>query len=58
MIALKTIDLRQDFKRISELIKSGEKILISRPHNENLVIISEKEYNELDKARHNAEYRE
>ena len=56
MIALKTMDLRNDFKRISDLIISGEKILIARPRNENLVVLSEKEYNELDKARRNAEF--
>ena len=56
MIAVKTVDVRNDFKKVSELVKSGEKVLIARPHNENLVILSEKEYNELDKARRNAEY--
>ena len=29
----------------------GEKILISRPKNENIVMITEQEYNELDKLR-------
>jgi len=56
MIALKTMDLRNDFKRVSNLITSGEKVLIARPRNENLVVLSEKEYNELDKARRNSEY--
>jgi antitoxin YefM len=56
MIALRTIDLRNDFKKVSNLIKSGEKVLISRPHNENLVVLSEKEYNDLEKARRNIEY--
>jgi len=56
MIAIRTIDLRKDFKQVSDLIKTGEKVLIARPHNENLVVMSEKEYNELDKARRNAEY--
>ena len=56
MIAIKTMDLRNDFKRISDLVSSGEKVLISRPRNENLVVISEKEYNELEKAKRNAEY--
>ena len=56
MIALKTMDVRNDFKRVSDLINSGEKVLIARPHNENLVVLSEKEYNELEKARCNAEY--
>jgi len=56
MIAIKTIDIRNDFKKVSNLINSGETVLISRPKNENLVIISEKEYNELEKARRNVEY--
>lgn len=49
MIVLKTTDIRNDFKKISNLVRTGEKILVSRPHNENLVILSEKEYNELEK---------
>jgi len=56
MIALKTMDIKNDFKRISDLVRSGEKVLIARPRNENLVVLSEREYNELDKARRNAEY--
>ena len=51
MVAIKTADLRQDFKQIADRITQGEKILISRPKNENLVIITEAEYNELDKLR-------
>ncbi|MGP1589584.1 MAG: type II toxin-antitoxin system Phd/YefM family antitoxin [Oribacterium sp.] len=56
MIALKTTDIRNDFKKVSKLIFTGEKVLISRPRNENLVILSEKEYNELEKIRKNNEY--
>ena len=56
MIALRTVDIRNDFKKVSEIIRSGEKVLIARPHNENLVVLSEKEYNELEKARRNVEY--
>lgn len=56
MIALKTTDIRNDFKKVSKLIFTGEKILVSRPRNENLVILSEKEYNELEKLRRNSEY--
>ena len=56
MIALRTIDIRNDFKRVTEIIKSGEKVLIARPHNENLVVLSESDYNSLEKARNNAEY--
>ena len=56
MITVKTIDVRNDFKRISDIISKGEKVVVSRPHNANLVVLSEKEYNELDKARRNMEY--
>lgn len=56
MIALKTVDMRNDFKKVSDLVNSGEKVLIARPRNKNLVVLSEKEYNELEKARRNAEY--
>ena len=56
MIALRTVDLRNDFKRVSNLVNTGERVLIARPRNENLVIMSEKDYNDLEKAKHNAEY--
>lgn len=56
MVAVKTADIRNDFKAISEMVNSGESVLISRPHNQNLVVISEKLYNELERIRHNAEY--
>lgn len=56
MIALRAADLKNEFKKVSELVTSGEKVLISRPRNENLVVISEKEYNVLEKIRRNAEY--
>ena len=35
---------------------SGEPVVIARPKNENVVMLSEKEYNELLKARQNVEY--
>jgi antitoxin YefM len=56
MIALRTVDIRNDFKRVSDLVGSGEKVLIARPHNENLVVLSEKEYNKLEKTHNNTEY--
>jgi len=56
MVAIKTVDIRNDFKRISDIVMGGEKVLVSRPRNENLVIISESDYNELEKAKRNAEY--
>ena len=53
MVAIRTIDLTQDFKRVADRIIQGERVLIPRPKNENLVIITEKEYKELDKMREN-----
>lgn len=54
MVAIKTVDLTQDFKSVADRIIKGEKILISRPRNENIVMITEKEYNELADARKKA----
>ena len=51
MVAIKTADLTQDFKRVADRVLQGERILISRPHNENLVLITEEEYNNLDRLR-------
>ena len=34
----------------------GETLVISRPKNENVVMLSEQEYNEMVKAKKNAEY--
>jgi len=56
MIAIKTADLTQNFREIANRIIDGEKVLVSRPKNENLVVITEKEYNELDRLRQNAQY--
>lgn len=35
---------------------SGEPVIVSRKNNQNVVIVSEHEYNELMKAKRNAEY--
>lgn len=35
---------------------NGEPVIVSRKENKNVVIISEKEYNELEKSRKNTEY--
>ena len=51
MLAVKSMDVRDNFK-----VFGGETLFISRPKNENVVMISEKEYNEMLKAKKNAEY--
>ena len=56
MTAVKSIDLRDNFKNFCDKVFRGETIIISRPKNENVVMISEDEYNSLQKAKHNAEY--
>ena len=56
MFAVKSMDLRDNFKILCEKVYKGETVFISRPKNENVVMISEKEYNEMLKAKKNAEY--
>ena len=56
MLIVKSIDIRNNFKSWCEKVVNGETVVISRPRNENVYIIGEKEYNELKKAREKAEY--
>ena len=56
MLAVKSMDVRDNFKILCEKVYKGETVFISRPKNENVVMISEKEYNEMLKAKKNAEY--
>lgn len=56
MLAVKSMDVRDNFKTLCDKIFSGETLIVSRPKNENIVMISEKEYNDLMKAKRNAEY--
>lgn len=56
MIAVKSMSVRVNFKEWCGKVFNGETIIVSRPKNENVVMISEKKYNELLKAKKNAEY--
>ena len=56
MFAVKSMDVRDNFKILCEKVYKGETVFISRPKNENVVMISEKGYNEMLKAKKNAEY--
>ena len=56
MLIVKSIDIRSNFKSWCEKVVNGETVVISRPRNENIYIIGEKEYNELKKAKEKAEY--
>ena len=51
MLAVKSMDVRENFKSFR-----GETLIVSRPKNENIVMMSESEYNEIMKAKRNAEY--
>ena len=50
------MDVGDDFKTLCDKVFNGETLIISRPKNENVVMISEKEYNEMLKAKRNADY--
>ena len=56
MLAVKSMDVRDHFKSLCDKVFNGETLIISRPKNENVVMLSEQEYNEMMKAKKNAEY--
>lgn len=56
MIATKQMDIRANIKKYFDLAFNGETIIVSRKQNKNVVVISEAEYNDLQKAKKNAEY--
>ena len=56
MIATKPVDLRARLKDYPDNAFNGEPVIVSRKNNKNVVILSEREYNELMKAKRNAEY--
>lgn len=56
MIAAKPIDVRAKLKDYMDMAFNGEPVIVSRKGNKNVVIVSEQEYNDLQKAKRNAEY--
>jgi antitoxin YefM len=56
MLVVKSMDVRENFKTFCDKVFQGETLIVSRPKNENVVMLSEKEYNDLQKAKRNAEY--
>jgi antitoxin YefM len=56
MKAINAAALRNKFKEICDMVVNGETIIVARPHNQNVVVLSETAYNELEKTRKNAEY--
>ena len=56
MIAVKGTTVKNDFKNICDRVFKGEVYIISRPKNENVVLVSQREYAELERIKKNAEY--
>lgn len=56
MLTVRSMDVRDNFKALCDKVFNGETLIISRPKNENIVMLSENEYNELMKAKRNADY--
>lgn len=56
MLVVKSMDVRDNFKALCDKVFNGETLIISRPKNENVVMLSENEYNEMMKAKRNVEY--
>lgn len=58
MIAIKATQLRDNFKNICDKVVEGETVIVARPNNKNVVVMSEDEYNVMQKALRNAAYLE
>ena len=56
MIAVKPTQMRDNFKALCDQVVNGETVVVSRPNNENVVVLSEKEYNAMQKAARNGVY--
>lgn len=49
MITIKSVDAIRNFKDICATAYNGEAVTVSRPHNENVVVISESKYHQMEK---------
>lgn len=56
MIAIKAMEMRDKFKKYCDKAASGEIVIVTRKDNKNVVVMSEKEYNNMLKAARNADY--
>lgn len=57
MTIVKQMELRSNIKKYFDLAFGGEVVIVPRKENKNVVILSEREYKELEKARNNMAYR-
>ena len=56
MTIAKQMDVRANIKKYFDLAFSGDPVIVPRKNNRNVVIISETDYKELEKARNNLAY--
>ena len=56
MTATVATDLKANLKFYIDKALNGDSVIITRPKRKNVVLISEEEYNELQRIKHNAEY--
>ncbi len=56
MTIVKQMDVRSNIKKYFDMAFNGEPIIIPRKNNRNVVIVSEKDFKEMEKARRNAAY--
>lgn len=56
MTIVKQMELRSNIKKYFDLAFGGEAVIVPRKENKNVVILSEQEYKELEKARNNTAY--
>jgi antitoxin YefM len=50
MTTIKSVDALKNFKDICTLAHNGETVVVSRPHNENVIVISEQEFSRMAEA--------
>ena len=56
MTIAKQMDIRANIKKYFDMAFNGEPVIVTRKENKNVVIVSEKEFKEMEKAKNNAAY--
>ena len=56
MTATVATNLKANLKFYIDKALNGDSVIITRPKRKNVVLISEEEYNELQRIKHNADY--
>ncbi|MDR1953492.1 MAG: type II toxin-antitoxin system Phd/YefM family antitoxin [Clostridiales Family XIII bacterium] len=56
MIAVKALDVRTNFKELCDFALSGETVLVSRPRNQNVALVSAARLAEIERMERNEQY--